>query len=103
MMTILTSASAEAFASFVMSRYRESGYDTRAVQRITTTCLFMNMERMGDVRNEGNTAARTCGIVSPRNVRKRGFLLGGGGPPMMTQKETMPPAAKKNCAKDTAI
>jgi len=67
MMTILTSASAEALASLVMSLYRERGYETSAVQRIMTTCLFIKMERKLDVRKDGNTAARTCGIVSPTN------------------------------------
>ena len=35
------------------------------MQRMITICLFMKIERNEDVRSEGNTAARTCGIVSP--------------------------------------
>jgi len=87
MITILTNARADALASFVISRYRDNGYDTRAVQRIMTTCRLMKTERTVEGRRAGNTAARTWGIVSP----------------MMTQNETIPPAAKQNCARDTAI
>ena len=45
------------------------------MQRMMTTCLFMKMERKGDVRRDGNTAAKTWGIVSPVYIR----LSGGVG------------------------
>ena len=63
--TILINASADALASFVMSRYSERGYETSAVQRIMTTERFVKILRMEEVRRGGKTAARTCGIVSP--------------------------------------
>lgn len=104
-----------------MSRYRERGYETRAVQRIMTTERFVKMLRTEEVRRGGKTAARTWGIVSPTEHEladvmkqaKRKCLKCENGEkveegvtrrlPMMTQNETMPPAAKQNCANDTAI
>ena len=65
MIAILTNASADALASFVMSLYNDNGYDTRVVHKIMTTCRLMKIERNVEVRRTGNTAARTCGIVSP--------------------------------------
>lgn len=35
------------------------------MQRMMTTERFVKIERTGEVRRAGKTAARTCGIVSP--------------------------------------
>lgn len=79
-------ARADAFASFVMSLYKDKGYEIAQVQRMMTNCRFVKSHRIGLCCSFGNVEMMTSGIVSP----------------MITQKPVMPPNAKKTCAKLTA-
>jgi len=60
-----------------MSLYNESGYDTPKTKITMTARLSVNSHKKGLLGSEGNTAATTCGIVSP----------------MIIQNASMPPNA----------
>ena len=88
MMTImLTRANVLALASFAMSRYSVSGYDTDNVKTTITTRRSVSRPSTGTSCRPGHTAVRTCGMLSPT----------------ITPKATMPPNANTHCARLMAI
>ncbi len=52
-----------------ISRYKERGYETPRMKIMITARLSVRSQRKGTLCNEGNTADKTWGIVSPTIIQ----------------------------------